>query len=194
MLCGAAFELALKHSRVSRRCLQLWIWLFNSAGINSLTYRPKSGRPRKFSKKEVNGVISPVIEKPSLADQLHWTGVKFHGWLRENKDYDVSYRTTIHYLHELGYKRVFPRPVPLPGDPEDCVERRDTFVLKLFGLLEDNGVDVFFCDEAGFEGNPRPRQRWVKRGCKPVAGYNGGHVRSGIPQFGTTNQPGSVLL
>ncbi len=46
MLCGGSFELTLAHSSVKQRCLQLWIKCFNEAGIDGITYRPKSGRPR----------------------------------------------------------------------------------------------------------------------------------------------------
>jgi hypothetical protein len=35
-------------------------------------------------------------------------------------------------------------------------------------------------DEAGFEGDPRPRQRWVKRGSHPTQGYYGGHIRENV--------------
>lgn len=38
----------------------------------------------------------------------------------------------------------------------------------------------FFGDEAGFEGDPRPRHRWVKRGSRPTQGYYAGHVRQNI--------------
>lgn len=39
-------ELILAYAGVSIRCLQLWIRRFNQSGIDGITYRPKSGRPR----------------------------------------------------------------------------------------------------------------------------------------------------
>ena len=41
-------------------------------------------------------------------------------------------------------------------------------------------MEVFFGDEAVFEGDLRPRQRWVKRGSRPAQGYYGGHVRQNV--------------
>jgi hypothetical protein len=35
-------------------------------------------------------------------------------------------------------------------------------------------------DEAGFEGDPRPRAKWVKRGSPPTQGYYGGHIRQNV--------------
>jgi hypothetical protein len=51
---------------------------------------------------------------------------------------------------------------------------------KQTDLLEDKKVEVFFGDEAGFEGDPRPRAKWVKRGTRPTQGYFGGHVRQNV--------------
>jgi transposase len=47
-------------------------------------------------------------------------------------------------------------------------------------VVDDPQAEVFFGDEAGFEGDPRPRQRWVKRGSRPTQGYYGGLVRQNI--------------
>ena len=52
--------------------------------------------------------------------------------------------------------------------------------MHLVELLDDPGKVVFFGDEAGFEGDPRPRQKWVKRGSRPAQGYYGGHVRQSV--------------
>lgn len=124
--------------------------------------------------------ISPVLEAPSEFGVLHWTGVKLHGWLKEHRGLDISYRTTLRYLHDLDFRRLFPRPVPAPPDTDKWEQARDAFAPKLFALLDDPAAHVFFSDEAGFEGDPRPRQRWVKRGSKPVSGYAGGHLRTNV--------------
>ena len=95
---------------------------------------------------------------------------KLCGWLREEKQLDLSYRTLVRYLHEHGYTRRIPRRMPEPPDRDQWEERRETFCVELLALLEDHGCDVFFGDEAGFEGDPRPRQKWVKRGSRPTQG------------------------
>ena len=41
-------------------------------------------------------------------------------------------------------------------------------------------VQLWFGDECGVEGDPRPRQRWVKRGSRPKVGYTGAHLRSSV--------------
>lgn len=180
LLCGSTFELARKHARVSERCLQKWISRFNEGGIDAITYRPVSGRPRVMEKQAVETEILPVVDDPSKADQHHWTATKLCGWLREEKGLDLSYRTLVRYLHEHDYARRIPRPLPLPSKPEEWEEQREAFVEKLFPLLQDPDSEVFFGDESGFEGDPRPRQKWVKRGSRPSIGYYGGHVRTNV--------------
>lgn len=180
LLCGSAFELARKHARVTERCLQKWISRFNQGGIDAITYRPVSGRPRILEKQTVEAEILPVIDDPGIADQHHWTVTKLCGWLREEKNLDLSYRTLVRYLHEHDYARRIPRRFPLPSKPEEWEEEREAFIDQLLELLEAPGAEVFFGDEAGFEGDPRPRQKWVKRGSRPTIGYYGGHVRSNV--------------
>jgi len=36
---------------------------------------------------------------------------------------------------------------------------------------------LLFGDEVGFEGDPRPRRTWVKKGSKPKVPYLGDHIR-----------------
>lgn len=180
LLCGATFELAQKHACITGRCLQLWIKCYNERGIDGITYKPRAGRPRKLSQSEVESKILPIVESPQLADQLHWTGVKLCGWLKNHRDLDISYPTLLRYLHENNYARRIPRPIPEPPDKAEWHKRRETFHQELLQLTKDPNISLFFGDEAGFEGDPRPRQRWVKRGSRPTQGYYGGHIRQNV--------------
>ena len=180
LLIGVAYDLVLRNCGRGERCLRLWISRFNEQGIDGLTYRPRNGRPRKLTAAEIESEILPVVDDPTLAGQLHWTAVKLCGWLREQKPFDISYRTLVRYLHEHNYARRIPRPVPEPPDPDQWALKRESCAAELASLLADPAARVFFGDEAGFEGDPRPRHRWVKRGSRPTQGYHGGHLRRNI--------------
>lgn len=158
----------------------MWISRFNQQGIDGLTYRPYTGRPRKMDPARVTSDILTLVDDPSLANQTHWTLTKLCGWLREEKQIDLSYRTLVRYLHEHRYARRIPRKIPEPPDRSDWEDRREAFAVELLDLLEDKKVEVFFGDEAGFEGDPRPRAKWVKRGTRPTQGYFGSHVRQNV--------------
>ena len=180
LLVGAPYDVVLRNSRVKERTFRLWISRFNEQGIDGLIYRPYSGRPRKLSPEQVREDILPLIDDPGLADQTHWTATKLCGWLQQERDLDLSYRTLVRYLHENDYARRIPRPMPEPPDRESWEDRREAFAFHLLELLDDPEAEVFFGDEAGFEGDPRPRQKWVKRGSRPTQGYYGGHVRQNV--------------
>lgn len=180
LLCGSPFELALRHSRVSERCLQKWIQCFNQRGIDGVTYRPRPGRPRCLEAARVEQEILPVVDDPALAGERHWTAIKLCGWLRKNRNIDLTYPTLLRYLHECNYARRIPRPMPEPPDRECWQQQREVFAAELRDLLSQPQARVFFGDEAGFEGDPRPRQRWVKRGSRPTQPYYGGHVRKNV--------------
>jgi transposase len=192
MLCGGHFELTQKHSRVSERCLQFWISRFNEQGIDGLTYRPKSGRPRSVAKETVSEVILPVLDDPSIADETHWTVTKLVGWLKTEKDLVVAYSTLVRYLHEHDYKLKVPRPMPEPPDREAWEDQRESFAGELLALIEDERCDLFFGDEAGFEGDPRPRRKWAKRGERITQGYFGKHIRQNV--IGAVNPRSGKLV
>lgn len=180
LLIGVPYPLVLRNSRVSDRMLRYWIGAFNSAGIDGLVYKPRNGRPRKIASDEVAEQILPVVDSPKDVGETHWTVMKLCGWLRETKQLDVSYRTLVRYLHEHDYARRIPRRMPEPPDRGDWEQKREAFADQLIDMLEDPKRQVFFGDEAGFEGDPRPRLKWVKRGSKPTQGYYGGHVRQNV--------------
>ena len=180
LLIGTPYEYVLRNSRVTDRTLRLWIRVFNEAGIDGLAYKPKSGRPRVLDNDQVRKEVLPVVDDPRQAGQHHWTGRKLHGWLKEDCGIDISYSTVVRYLHEQDYKLKIPRPVPEPRDPESWEIQREQFAEELLDLLGQKNQSVFFGDEAGFEGDPRPRRRWVKRGSRPEQGYYGGHIRQNV--------------
>jgi transposase len=180
LLLGAPYKVVLRNSRVNERTFRLWVERFNEQGIDGLIYKPQAGRPRKISTDQVARDILPVVDDPSLADHTHWTVTKLCGWLREEKQLELSYRTLVRYLHEHNYARRIPRRMPEPPDRDNWEKQREIFGGELITLLEDPSCDVFFGDEAGFEGDPRPRAKWVKRGSRPTQGYFGGHVRQNV--------------
>ena len=61
----------------------------------------------------------------------------------------------IRWLHEVNYRLKVPRPWP---DRQD--ERlRAAFQTRLKEWLADADIDLWYLDECGVEGDPRPRRR-----------------------------------
>ena len=92
------------------RAVRLWIELFNRGGIDALRTKRPGGRARKVKLERVRDLLVPVLENPAQAGQVHWTGVKLHGYLQEQLCVELGYRTTIRWLHELNFHLRAPRP------------------------------------------------------------------------------------
>lgn len=163
------------------RVLRLWIHQYNQGGVDALISRPAGGRKRKISLQKLGDVLVPVLKDPAQAAMEHWTGVKVHGWLKEQMKVELSYNTVIRYLHDLDFHRRVPRPWPLPllDEPEREIQRQ-AFAAKIRALGADAAVELWFGDECGVEGDPRPRQRWVQPGSKPKVPHLGKHLRRSV--------------
>jgi len=160
----------------STRLIWLWIYLFNEGGIDALASKPRPGRPRKVKLQRLKDVLVPVLEDPKLAAQEHWTGVKLHGWLKETLQVELGYRTVIRYLHELDYNLRVPQRWP----ERQNQEQRTAFLEELHLLREEPNVEIWYGDECGVEGDPRPRRRWSARGSRPKLPYLGDHIRANV--------------
>ena len=176
LLEGHARGLVRALFHVSDRRERLWVHRFNERGIDGLTEPPRGrGRKRKIDAAEFGGELPALIEDPSLAGEEHWTAVKLHGHVQERFQVELGDSTVVRYLHEQGYVLRFPRP--WPTGPGKCEEKREAFRLELDELRARDDVRVWFTDETGVEGDPRPRRRWAKKGSSPKADYHGGHLR-----------------
>lgn len=175
LIMGATRDFVCKLFSISERTLRRWNSAWNDQGIDGLIDRRHPGRPRAIAEEQAK-YFEKVIEDPSLAQETHWTAKKFHGWITENTDVEVSYRTVVRLFHEHGFALKVPRPYP---DRQD-EELREEFRRKLSELLEDEDVEIWFQDETGIEGDPRPRRRWAKKGSKPIVTKNGDHIRMNV--------------
>lgn len=158
------------------RVVRLWIELFNRGGIDALISKPRPGRTRTVTLERVRDLLVPVLENPAQAGQVHWTGVKLHGYLQEQLAIELGYRTVVRWLHELDYHLRVPRPWP---ERQNEDERR-VFLDRLHALATDPLVDLWFGDESGVEGDPRPRRRWVQPGKPRTVPYLGDHIRQNV--------------
>jgi transposase len=159
----------------SRRTIQNWVRRFNEQGIDGLIEGKSPGPPRKISP-EQNHHYRQLIEQPELANQTHWTARKFHGFLREEFNHEVGYSTIVRWLHEQNFALKVPRPWP---DRQD-EEARKTFLERLRIWLANDNIDLWYLDEVGVEGDPRPRRRWVKKGKEARITRNGDHIRMNV--------------
>lgn len=175
LIMGVAHATVAGIFGVCVRTLSYWVSRFNQAGIDGLIERQRSGRPRKITP-ELSAQYEELIEHPELARHTHWTAKKFHGYLTKELDQQIGYRTIVRWLQREDFRLKVPRPWPNGQDDE----KRKAFVEQLKVFLADLGIDLWFSDETGVEGDPRPRRRWAKRGKKIRQPYHGTHIRMSV--------------
>ncbi len=117
-----------------------------------------------------------MIRHPEKANQRHWTGKKFHGYVTKELDNEIGYRTVLRWLHEEGFRLKVPRSWPNGQDEE----KRKAFIELLRIFFTDPDTDIWFLDQTGVEGDPRPRRRWALRGEKITVPYEGTHIRMSV--------------
>lgn len=80
------------------------------------------------------------------------------------------------WLRDEGFRLKVPRPWP----EEQDAEKRKAFIELLRAFLNDEEIDIWYLDESGVEGDPRPRRRFAKKGEKIRQPYQGAHVRMNV--------------
>lgn len=175
LLLGVPFETVMKIHSVCERTLQRWVGDYNEYGIDGLTDHERTGRPPAIPK-ELAPTLAKVLEEPQSVGLCHWTGTKFHGYLREQLKLELGYSTTIRFLHKQGFALKVPQPWP---DRQDEAAR-EAFCQRIEELLKQEDVELWFGDETGIEGDPRPRRRWARVGSKPRVTKNGDHLRMNV--------------
>jgi len=175
LLVGTPREQVCKALEITERSLRTWIKAFNERGVDGLIVNKRPGRTAIIGPEQASE-LDELIQKPEKAERTFWTAKAFHGYIAEEFGIECGYTTVLRFFHNQGYALKVPQPYP---DRQD-EELRAAFLLELEELFKDPDVDVWFADESGFEGDPRPRRRWDKRGHKTRSVKNGDHIRMNV--------------
>lgn len=76
----------------------------------------------------------------------------------------------------MGYVRLRPRPWPHSQDEE----KRDRFREELSELECREDVEIWFGDECGVQGDPKPRRVLAKKGSHPTISFTGTHIKENV--------------
>jgi transposase len=175
LIMGFGFAGVGELYNMSERTLRTWVVAFNLQGIDGLLDKPRPGRPRAIGAEHTER-LRDLIVRPSQAEITHWTAKKFHGYLNETLQLEVGYSTLVRWMHEQNFRLKVPQPWP---DRQDEALRA-AWLAALQGLLADDDVELWYMDEMGVEGDPRPRRRWAAVGEKTRVTRNGDHLRMNV--------------
>ena len=175
LIAGVTREQVCHALEVTNRSLRKWINVFNQRGLDGLIVRKRPGRTSILRGEQV-GQLTQLIEQPEQAERTFWTAKAFHGYISETYRVECSYETVVRFFHRQG----FALKVPQPWSDRQDEARREAFRQQLKELSQQPDVDIWFADESGFEGDPRPRRRWDKKGNKTRSTKNGDHLRMNV--------------
>ena len=172
---GLSPEIVAESLGKSLRTIRRWISLWNEGGIDNVLPKLSPGRPRILTPDDKDNIIN-LLEHPAHFGESHWTARKIHGFINKKWSLELGYSTLTHNFKEWGFKLKIPRPWPVQQDES----LREIFRQELSELLDKKDIEVWFCDETGILGDPRPRRRWMKRGEKGKVSFSGIHLRSNV--------------
>lgn len=175
LLSGIAREQVLAALDLDQSTLRKIVRAFNLYGVDGIVAKKHTGRPRAINAEQQEQIVEE-FEKPGQAQRTFWTATAFHGYIAEKYGVECSYPTLVRLLHEKGYKLKVPQPWP---DRQD-EELREAFRAQLAELERAPDLDIWYGDETGVDGEPKPRRRWAMKGSKPSVVRNGNHVRLSI--------------
>ena len=175
LLTGSTREQVMRGFDLSESGIKKIIRAFNSYGIDGLVAKKRSGRKPLISGAQKEELIEE-FEDPGRAQRTFWTTTAFHGHIRHKYQIECSYDTVLRLLHEKGYVLKVPQPWPDRQDEKLREEFRDRLAL----LAQDPEVDLWYGDETGIDGEPKPRRGWAQKGSNPRVVHNGDHIRLNI--------------
>jgi transposase len=172
LLVKSTREQVMKTAELSDNAIRMIINAYNRYGIDGLIAKRRPGRKRLIAG-ALKEEILEEFENPGHALRTFWTATAFHGHITEKYKVACSHDTVLRLLHEKGY--VLKVPQPWPDRQDDLL--RDTFRTRLSLLVQNPDVELWYGDETGVEGEPKPRRRWAQKGSHPTIVHNGDHIR-----------------
>ena len=139
---------------IPSRTLRDWVKKYNERGVDGVITRARPGRPKLLDQ------LRLIEEAREFFTEGGASVVKFHGHLLELFKKKLHYTTVWRAVHNAGYRLKVPRK----KYPDSDEELKKDFINKLTEVVSDPAATVFFCDEVGFEGDPRPCKHWFMKG------------------------------
>jgi transposase len=159
------------------KSLATWIKRFNDYGIDGLTHdRQRPGRPTKIPP-DKHEAFKELLRHPHQIGRDFWTARVLHGYLATEWQIQMGYSTVCASMHAANFDLKSARPWPgMRQDPE----KRAAYLEALKALLKDANLELWYGDETGIEGDPKPRRRWAEKGVKTTVPYTGDHIRENV--------------
>ena len=102
------------------RSVEYWVRRFEARGLTGLSEGPRSGRPRRLSEVQLQGVDQALRQTPrdlGLTGTL-WDGKTLSAWIEQRFRVHLAVRQCQRLFRQRGFRLRKPRPVIAHADPE----------------------------------------------------------------------------
>ena len=159
------------------KSLRTWIQRFNDYGIDGLTHDvERPGRPTKIPP-DKHEAFKDLLRHPHQIGRDFWTARVLHGYLAKEWQIEMAYSTVCASMRKANFDLKSARP--WPGMRQDPVKRA-AFQELLAEIALDPDLELWYGDETGIEGDPKPRRRWAEKGVQTRVPYTGDHLRENV--------------
>jgi transposase len=161
--CGYDYPEVARIVDCDPKSLTTWIKRFNDYGIDGLTHDvERPGRPTKIPP-DKQEAFKELLRDPYRIGRDFWTARVLHGYLAKEWQIEMGYSTVCASMHAANFDLKSTRP--WPGMRQDPVKRA-AYLEALNVLMDDPNLDLWYGDETGIEGDPKPRRRWAEKGSR----------------------------
>jgi transposase len=158
LLIGSSREQVMKTVDLSESAIKK---IIKAYGADGLVAKKRTGRTPLITDQQKEEIIEE-FEEPGRAQRNFWTATAFRGHITEKYALECSYNTILRLLHEKGYVLKVPKPWPDRQDEKG----REEFTDRLRNLVDDPDSELWYADETGIEGEPKPPKRLGDQGNK----------------------------
>ena len=102
------------------RTVEYWVHEFEEMGLAGLLEGARSGRPRRLSEKQLQGINEVLRHMPreaGLGGNL-WDGKTLAAWIEREYGLNLGVRQCQRLFRQLGFRLRKPRPLIAQADPE----------------------------------------------------------------------------
>lgn len=154
----------------NRSSVYPWLHAVQESGSRALAAHKQTGRPRKLSPQQ-EGQVPQLLDghtplEHGLAGML-WTRSLVAEVVRQQFGVHLSAMSIGRLLKRQGLSFQHPLRRAYERDPEVVKEWKEQTLPELQKHAREQGMDLFFLDEAGVRGDVAPQKTWAPKGRRP---------------------------
>lgn len=173
---GESAEALASEFKVGIRTVFYWIARFAFGGHGNLKDRPRTGRPRKLTDKQMVWIFKTIRDESPHQLKFRfafWTLKTVRQLIIEKFNVCLSNSTVWAVLRRLGLTCQRPKTRAYQQDADAVKTWKDTGYPQLMARAKAANAIIVFADEAGLRSDYHVGTTWAERGKTPTVRFTG---------------------